>query len=219
MKSKFTIISVFLLALLWSCGTKGPTVVQSDSDLRDATKQDPTREARKEAKQFEKDGWGVPPGSISLGNVLQQSWEKQYETTEAGEPKYITADGHGIAGNYSAAEMQAIELGKLQLAGLIETRIASLVSANIGNTELSNDEAESVTEVVQSSKNIIAQELGYVNPFFKIRRSLDNGNKEVAVRLFYDVEQAMTIAKKAVRKELKEKIATNEEDLKKLMGM
>lgn len=219
MRNTFTILSAFLLVFLWSCGSQGPTVLQSDKDLRKATKDDATRAARKEARQKEREGWDVPPGSLPLENVLQKAWEKQYETTEAGQPKYITADGHAVAGNYSAAEMQAIELGKLQLAGLIETRIASLVSANIGNTELSDNEAESVTEVVQSSKNIIAQELGYVNPFFKIRRALDNGNKEVAVRLFYDVEQAMSIAKKAVRKELKEKIKTNEEDLKKLMGM
>lgn len=220
MKKLIAFFSIaFIFIIFMSCKTAGPTVIQSDKDLESATKEKATKEARKEAKRMRKEGWFVPQGSIPLDRVLQKSWEMQFKTTETGQPKYLTSDGNAIAGNYSAAEMQAIELGKLQLAGLIETRIASLVSANIGNTELSDNEAETITEIVQSSKNIIAQELGYINPAFKVRRVLDNGNKEVAVRLFYDTEQAMKVAKNKVKEELKDKVKANEEDLKKLMGM
>lgn len=214
----------FLLAVMFifglsNCGNQGPTVRQSDRDLEKEIMEKPLREARKEARSLERDGWGVNPGSPPLAKVLENSWKKQYMTTDEGEPRYLVADGSAIAGNQSAGEMQAIELAKLQLAGLIETRIASLVSANIANTQLAGEEAESITEVVQSSKNIIAQELGYVNPAFKIYRKLSNGNVEVKTRVFYDVEKSMDVARKAVRKELKEKLDTNEEDLKKLMGM
>ena len=115
--------------------------------------------------------------------------------------------------------MQAIEMGKLQLAGLIETNINSLISANIGNAQLSTKDAASVTEIVQSAKNLIVMELGYVDPFFKIYRDLKDNKVEVQIRLFYDKTQSMEIAKKVVRKELKEKLKLNEEKLEKLMGI
>jgi len=177
------------------------------------------KEARKEAKKYTKAGWSIFPGAPPMDKQLEKSWEQQLMSDDKGYPVYITADGNAIAGNESAASMQAVELAKLQLAGLLETRIASLVSANIANTELSAQEAESITEVVQSAKNIIAQELGYVNPLFKIKRRLKNGNVEVSTRVFYNTEEGMSIAKKRIKEELKEKVKTNEEDLRKLMGM
>jgi len=115
--------------------------------------------------------------------------------------------------------MQAIETGKLQLAGLIQTNMSSLINANIGNSQLSTSDAASVTEVVQSAKNMIAMEMGYVNPFFKIYRNLKEDKIEVQVRLFYDVKQSLEIAKKVVRKELKDKLKMNEQQLDKLMGL
>lgn len=214
MKKVALILSVFFFACTLT------TFAQlTDKQLSQAVKDKASKTARKEAKKYEKGGWEVPKGGLPIAKVLDAAWEKQYQVDDKGNPKYIVADGAGIAGNRSAAEMQAIELGKIQLAGLLETKIASLVSANVANTELAAGEAQSITEVVQSSKNIIAKELGYINPFFKIYRLLGNGNTEVQVRLFYDASTAMDITKKAIKKELKEKLQTNEEDLKKLMGM
>ncbi|MDO9580030.1 MAG: hypothetical protein Q7J06_05620 [Bacteroidales bacterium] len=58
------------------------------------------------------------------------------------------------------------------MAGLIQTNMSSLISANIGNAQLSTQEAASVTEIVQSAKNMIAMELGYVDPSFKLFRNI-----------------------------------------------
>jgi hypothetical protein len=211
-------IALVLSVVFFAC-TISTFAQKSDKELAKEVKEKASKMAKKEAKKYTKDGWEVPAGSLPLAKIFDSAWEKQYQVDDKGNPKYITADGNGIAGNRSAAEMQAIELGKLQLAGLLETKVASLVSANVANTELANNEAQSITEVVQSSKNIIAKELGYINPFFKIFRKLSNGNVEVQCRLFYDASTAMDITTKAIKKELKAKLNTNEEDLKKLMGM
>ncbi len=175
--------------------------------------------ARKEAKRMAKEGWKVPVGSQPIEAMLEKSWAMQEELDQKGQVKYITSDGNAIGGNRNAAEAQAIDMAKFQLAGLLETRIAGLVSQNVANTELSDQEAESVSEMVQNSKNIIAQEIGYVRPIVKMFRRLDNGNVEVSIKLFYNAEEGAKMAKKRVRKELKEKLKTNEEDLRKLMGM
>ena len=192
---------------------------QTAKELRKDLKGKAIKEARKEAKKMGKEGWFVAPGSIPLVKVLESAWMKQVAVDDNGIARYIYADGNAVAETKSVAEMQAIELGKLQLAGLIQTNISSLISANIGNAQLSTQEAASVTEVVQSAKNIISMELGYVDPTFKLFKSIGKDKTEVQVRLFYETKQSLEIAKKIVRQELKDKLKINESKLEKLMGI
>jgi hypothetical protein len=213
---RIPILFLFISGIMLTTSTYSQ---QSDRELKKEIKQKAVREARKEAKKMKKEGWYVPPGSLPLEKILENAWMKQYAEDENNNPTYITADGNAVAESKTAGEMQAIEMGKLQLAGLIETNVSSLVTGNIGNAQLSTEDAASVTEIVQSSKNIIATQLGYVNPFFKIYKDIGKDKIEVSVRLFYDVKQSLEIAKKVVRTELKEKLKLNEEKLEKLMGL
>jgi len=208
-----------LLIILSSLVTIIATPQKSATELNKEQKNKAIKQARKEAKRMEKEGWYVAPGSIPLSEVLENALMKQVIVDDSGSVKYIYADGNAVAETKSAAEMQAIELGKLQLAGLIQTNISSLVSANIGNSQLSTQEAASVTEVVQSAKNIIAVELGYIDPTLKIFKKVGKDKVEVQVRLFYETRQSLVIAKKAVRKELKGKLKLNEEKLDKIIGI
>lgn len=192
---------------------------QTERELKKEIKDKAIREARKEAKRMKRDGWYVPPGSLPLDKIIENAWMRQYTEDDNGNPLYITADGNAVAESKTAGEMQAIEMGKLQLAGLIETNVSSLISGNIGNAQLSTEDAASVTEIVQSSKNIIATQLGYVNPFFKLHKDIGKDKIEVQVRLFYDVRQSLEIAKKVVRQEIKDKLKVNEQQLEKLMGL
>jgi hypothetical protein len=212
MKKLFTIV---LACLIFGIATPQ----QTNNELRKDLKNKAIKEARKEAKKMEKAGWTVAPGSIPMAKILENTWMKQVAVDETGNARYIYADGNAVAETKSAAEMQAIEFGKLQLAGLIQTNMSSLISANLGNAQLSTEDAASVTEIVQSAKNIIAMELGYVDPSFKLLKSIGKDKVEVQVRLFYDTKQSLVIAKKVVREELKNKLQLNEEKLEKLMGM
>jgi len=191
----------------------------SGDDARKVAKEKADKWARKEAKRLKKEGWLTTPGSLPMDKQLQDAGTKLNTTDEKGNVAFITADGNAVAENKTAAEMQAIEMGKLQLGGLIETNINSLISGNIANAQLSTTDAASVTEVVQSSKNLIAMELGYVNPVVKLYRDIPGNKVEVQVKLFYDVKQSLEVAKKVVRKELKDKLKLNEEKLEKLMGI
>ncbi len=206
--------TIFLSTVLFAQTDK-----KTDRQLTSEIKEKAVRNARKDAKKLKKEGWNVNPGALPLEKTLENSWKKQLTTDEKGLPLYIHADGNAVAENKTAAEMQAIEMGKLQLAGQIETSINSLISANIANAQLSTKDAASVTEIVQSAKNLIVMELGYVDPFFKIYRDIEGNKVEVQVKLFYDKTQSMEISKKVVRKELKEKLKLNEEKLEKLMGI
>ena len=211
------LVAIFLLILFFL--PSGLIAQQTDRELKKEIKDRAIKEARKEAKKLKKDGWYVPPGSLPLDKILENAWMKQLMEDDEGKVMYITADGNAVAESKTAAEMQAIEMGKLQLAGLIETNVSSLVTGNIGNAQLSTEDAASVTEIVQSSKNIIATELGYVDPFFKLYKDIGKDKIEVQIRLFYDTGQSLEIAKKRVRTELKDKLELNQQQLEKLMGM
>lgn len=197
--------------------TVGLFAQQTDKELKSELKDKAIKEAQKEAKKLGKEGWKVNPGSLPLSKLIEQAWMKQVAEDEQGNLKYIAADGNGVAESKSVAEAQAIEFAKLQLAGTIESNIASMVKGNLANAQASTTDATSVTEIVQSSKNIIAQQMGYINPSFKIYRDLKDSKVEVQVRIFYETSQSWAIAKKAIRKELKDKLKKTDEEVDKLL--
>jgi hypothetical protein len=190
---------------------------QTEKELKKELQDKAIKEAKKEAKTLSKQGWKTMPGELPMSKMIEDSWMKKVAEDENGNPKYITADGNGVAETKTVAEAQAIEFAKLQLAGTIESNIASIVKGNLANAQESTQEATSITELVMSSKNIIAQQLGYINPAFKLYRDLKDKTIEVQVRIFYETSQSLAIAKKAVKKELKEKLKKTDEEVDKLL--
>jgi len=213
-----SVCAIFFSASLFAQTSK-KELKKEDRELTKEVKEKAVRNARRDARKMKKEGWKVNPGTLPLDKLTENAWKKQLQTDEKGDPRYITADGDAVAKTKTAAELQAIEMGKLQLAGLIESNISALISGNIANAQLSTKDAASVTEIVASSKNLIATKLGYVNPFYKVYKNIGDNKVKVQVKLFYDTKQSLQIAKKVVRKELKDKLKLNEEKLEKLMGI
>ena len=179
------------------------------------------KSARKEAQKLKKAGWDVVPGSLPLDKILEKSFIKAEEENTKGNKKFIYADGNGVGETKTAAELQALTVAKLNLASQIESNVNALVSANLANQQINNSDASSITQVLANSKELISAQLGYVEPTFKIYR-IPTGNKnnsEVQIRIFYDTEQSMQIAKKVIQKELKDKLKINEDQLNKMMGI
>ncbi|MBL7138574.1 MAG: hypothetical protein ISS17_07360 [Bacteroidales bacterium] len=211
MKKLFTLFTCAILMASLAIGQ------QTNKELKKELKDKALKEAKKEAKTLSKQGWKTMPGELPMEKMIEKSWMKKVAEDEKGVPIYITADGNGVAETKTAAETQALEFAKLQLAGTIETKIASIVNGNIANEQLSTEDAASITQIVQSSKNIIAQELGYIDPAFKLSRDLDDNKIEVQIRIFYEAEQSLAIAKKAIKRDLKEKLKKTDEEVEKLL--
>ena len=193
---------------------------KTDKEIKSDIADRAIKAARKEAKKLKKEGWDVVPGSLPLEKILVMSMMKSDEETAQGGKKYIYADGNGVGETKTAAEMQALTVAKLALASQVESNVNALVSANLANQQLNNEDAASITQTIANSKELISAQLGYVEPAFKIYRIPANPkNTEVQMRIFYDVEQSLQIAKKVIQKELKEKLKVNEEQLNKMMGI
>jgi hypothetical protein len=196
------------------------------SDYKDQNKQEKVlnkqvqkkaiKSARKEAKALEKEGFKTPVGKLSLDKQIENSWQKQVETTEDGTPYWYVASSRSIGGNQSAAVLQATNAAKIELAGQIQTRVSQLIEAKVANDDMGQEEAASLSSVVASSKSIISANLGRVTPLVEVYRTLDNKNVEVMVTLGYSMDAANKAAVSAIKAELKKESSKLADELDKL---
>jgi hypothetical protein len=119
-----------------------------------------SKAARKEAKKLKKAGWIVSPGTLPLEKQLDRSYLMEMEFDENLYPKYIMANAQSIGENYDAAKTSALSLAITNLAGQIQTEVTSLIENTVANKQLEANEAASIVETVQSSKNLISQSIG-----------------------------------------------------------
>ncbi|MEM7659166.1 MAG: hypothetical protein AAF399_23805 [Bacteroidota bacterium] len=177
-------------------------------------KEKAVKEARKEAKRIgKKEGFVIFPGSLPLDKQLQHVWIKQYEENTNGTPKYIFADGNGVGKIQTAAEMQAMEAAKLQLAGQISNEINQIIEAKIANDQLDRESGNSLSKFVAGSKNYIIQHLGYVRPGFKVYRNVGKRDIEVFVKLYYNSEEAYEAAEKALQAKARAELEEEADEL------
>lgn len=194
---------------------------QRDAEAKQARSQLNAREskdARKAAKQYMKEGWTVTPGALPIEKQLDKAYLMQYERDDSGYPKYLMGEAMSIGENYDAARMQAQELAKQNLAGQLQTEITALVDNSLANKQLSAEEAASITETVVAGKSLISQRLGRMIPLVEMYRTLDNKNKEVLIRVAYNSAMAREAAKNVVREELEKKGEDLHEKLEQLLG-
>ena len=175
-----------------------------------------TKEARKQAKALAKEGWTVAPGQLPLEKQLDKAFNMKYEYEENGLPKYIIGEAKAVGGAYDAARMQAVNNAKIELAGLISTEVTALTESTVGNTQITSEDATSINEAVQASKNLIVQKLGRTFVVTECYRQLNKKNVEVSVTIAYNEQMAMDMAKTIIRKKLEEKGRDLHEQLDKM---
>lgn len=206
-----------LIGILVLSATNVAVAQKSNKEIRKTLKLRPPREVKKQAKDYEKQGYYEAVGAMSIERQLTNAWMREVETDEKGYPMYIVATGRSVGESQIASKLQATEAAKLELAGTIATNIAALIENNIANSQLNMEEAASVTKTVAASKNIIAQELGMVIPLVELYRNIDK-NMEANVRIAYNSDIAMELAKRVIRKSLEEETNILQDKLEKLMN-
>lgn len=177
------------------------------------------KQAKKQARKLKKEGWNVAPGALPLEKSLESSWSMLLERDDEGLKKYLDADGNAVAETKTAADMQALEMAKLNLAGQIETEIAALVEGSIANEQLTREEAASVTKVVTASKQLIANTIKRVDPVYKVYRNVGKDNVEVQLKLFYNMETALNSAKQTLRNKLADETDIIHDKLDKILDL
>jgi hypothetical protein len=146
------------------------------------------KDVKKEAKKYTKDGYKVMPGNLPIEQQLNAAYIKQQEVDKEGVPVWITANGSSTAQTQAVAENSAIEIAKINLVGLIETNMRSVIEADLGNNQIDNETAASITKTLSVSSNKVFKKLGLVKPLFKVYREVGDKNTEVQVLIGYNYE-------------------------------
>jgi len=169
-----------------------------------------SRDVKKEAKKFEKEGYKVFPGSMPISQQLNNSYTKQNEVDEQGFPKWIVSTGSSVAETQAAAEYAALQLAQINLATIVEGNIRSAIEIDLSNNQLNNEDATSITKVVSASVNKVAKKIGMVTPLLKIYRPI-NKNTEVQMMVGYNYE----LVKKQVLSEMKAELQLENDNVRK----
>ena len=77
--------------------------------LNKSMKKKAIKSARKEAKRLKKEGYMTPLGQLPMDKQIENSWQAAYEINSDGLPYYIISTQKGVATNYTAAQMQAMQ--------------------------------------------------------------------------------------------------------------
>jgi hypothetical protein len=174
--------------------------------------------AKKEAKNYEKDGWYVAPGDLPLEKQLEQAYAKQLETDDYGYEKYITASGNALAGTQSAAKLQATELAKLEIAGALESQIAATIDNQVANNQINLEEAATLQKTVAAAKSIIATKMGRTIGLVEMyKKNEKTKNIECQVTIGYSAELAKQMALNAMKESLQDEANIASDKLDKLL--
>ncbi|MEO9474421.1 MAG: hypothetical protein ABJG41_02770 [Cyclobacteriaceae bacterium] len=176
------------------------------------------KEARKEAKKWEKQDYTNLPGNLPLANQFERSLVMQVMLTDDGEQRYLTATGSAISGSEGVAQANAMDNTRVQLAGVIQSEVSALVTNNKGNTGYTADEMQTVDEFLSSSKTLIQNKIGRIKPVIEMMRRVDD-KFEYRFTVMYDTEEAKRIAKEILQEGLQDKVGKNEDELNKLLGL
>ena len=213
MKTIKLIVSIFTAVLMMVAAVDASAQVATNKQRRQvqkhehvlnkAMKKKAIKAARKEAKQLKKAGYMTFIGQLPLDKQLENSWQAAYELTPDGLPYYIISSQQGVAANYTAAQMQAMNAAKMDIAGQIQTMVNQVIETKVASKELSRGEAESLNTFVSTSKNIISNTLGRVIKLVEVYREPKRSNTvEVRVTLGYSAEVDQKEALKAMKESL-----------------
>ncbi len=167
-----------------------------------ALKEKASKDARKEAKRLQKEGWQAIPGGLPMEKQVDRVYMFIESYDDDMNSLYVDGTGTATGESYAAAQAQATELARLDLAAKIGSEATGIIDNMLGNKMLANDQAASVTTYLSENKTIFSQKLGRVQTPLQLRRELKNKNKEVTVRMVAKRSDIMEIAKQAIRDEL-----------------
>ena len=209
-----------VLALLsFSMNTMAQNALQKKvKENKAALKEKASKDAKKEAKRLQKEGWTVSPGGLPLEKQVDRLYMFLEDYDDDMEPVYVDGEGRSIAENFAAAQIQATELARMNIASKISSEATGIVDNMVANKMLADDQAASITTTLVENKSIFSQKLGRVQTPLTVTRELKNKNKEVMVRMVTKVSSIKEIAKEAVRAELEKEGKELSEELKAYFG-
>lgn len=167
----------------------------------------PSKEAKKEAKKLQKDGWQVPAGSDALAVQITrgQLMNKELMADENGQPvrRYILHTAMATSGSESAGYASARNQCQVEIAAMLKTKVAAAMKAALDNRQSSAINATSNDQFNQRVQSITDATLSMMTPVIHVYRVLPNNSYQVQVQVAYDKKEMKASLKRQLEKELK----------------
>jgi hypothetical protein len=163
------------------------------------------KDAKKETKRMEKEGWKCFIGSLPLERQLYNAYTYIYTMDEYGEPMYFIGAAESTAGNKDAGRMQASSLARMEIVHSIESEGTDLIENMVGNEQLGKEDAAALTTMISNGELYSSQKLGRTIVAVEAYRDLPNKNKEVHMRIVAKSSDIREIAKDGIRDEMKKR--------------
>lgn len=203
--AKTKLCAILLAVTLTFSGIGMSAVAQVTSEYaRKALTEKLPKDVKKQAKELKKQGWEVAPGALSIERQLYRAQLMEYDLNEDGDAKYVIGNGRGVGSVHDAAKIQAIEVARQDIATQIESALTSEIESTIGNKQLTQEEGQSVLQIVQGSKGVVEQSLGRLITVVEMSRKTKKGI-EVNVRMAYNYANVERIAKNHIINELEKR--------------
>lgn len=167
---------------------------------------EPSKSAKKEAKALKKEGWTVPVGECSIEQQITSSQLYRAELTTDAEgnttKRFIVQTALQTAGTYNTGYAAARAAAQQEVAAMLKTRLASLMSNKRKNNQENAVNAATTDKFGQESMLLVDETLTNGIPVLAIYRRLLNNNFEVQVGIAYDKKQIASQMKKKLQKEM-----------------
>lgn len=207
------IISIVVMAIMFVAGAQAQSAIDMNRQqnelngiLRKTLNAKPTKEAKKEAKQFMKQGWSVPAGERSIEQQITESQLLGAEVMadENGAPtrRFIQHTAVTVAGTYNAAYATGRANAQAEIANMLATEIAAAMKGKLDNSQQNTITATSVDKYNQRIRSIVHESLTNSIPVLSMYRTLPNNNVEVQVRIAFDKKEVTARLKRNLQKEL-----------------
>ena len=207
MKTKLFYLVAIMIGMMYCSTANAQEDPQTIKEQKAIMKQ-ATKDAKKQAKEFKKEGWLVPAGELSIEQQLTKSqlMGEELMADENGAPtkRFIMQTAIQTAGSYNSGYAAARTAAMTELAGLLKTEIVSAFQQKLDNAQSSSINATTVDKFNQRTKGIIDQALTNSITCLKIYRRLPNNNFEVQVRLAFDKKELAARLKRNMQKELEQ---------------
>lgn len=186
---------VFTIVLLTLFAVTPVVAQQSSKELKKELKSKASKDIRKEAKAYEKEGWRSVAGSLPLAKQLEQAQMAAIERDEDGLNRYYMGRGKGIGGNYRAAKAVAFNQAKVDLVAAVLSDVQSAETNEMTNEDMGEGDVISTDDLDIDSKVVSSFPIKDIVTVVEIYRELSRGRYEVEISVKMDAVDARKRAK------------------------
>lgn len=166
----------------------------------------PTKDAKKQEKKLRKEGWLVPAGDKTIAKQIMETQllGEELMADETGNPtkRFIIRSSQAIAGTYNAGVAAARSNAQVELASMLETKVAAALETKLDNQQNTAITANTVEKFHERAKAIIDAALTNTRTTLSIYRVNVQNNYEVQIQLAFDKKELSARLKRIIQKEL-----------------